>query len=368
MQNNSISLYIHIPFCKSKCPYCDFYSNRANFEDYDNYVTFLKNKIAYWGKQTNKPIKTIYFGGGTPSILGANRLCDILNSIKISFTINSQVEITLEVNPDSGKNLDFETLYKSGFNRLSIGMQSAIAEELKKLGRIHSADDAKVTVNRAINSGFENISLDLMLGIPLQTKNSLKYSIDFCKDCNVTHISSYILKIEENTKFAKIENKLNLPNEDMQADLYLYSVELLEKYGYLQYEVSNFSKVGYESQHNNNYWNCGEYIGIGPSAHSFYNGKRFFYDRSIESFEQNKIIEDGEGGTEEEFIMLALRMKNGLDNYTFKEKYKKDLPLSLFKKSEKYVKAGYMQNNNGILSFTPKGYLVSNSIIADLIY
>ncbi len=367
IMSNSIGLYLHIPFCKSKCPYCDFYSTRAGENEYDDYVISLKEKLKYWRTQFDGTVKTVYIGGGTPSVLGVERLCDILNSVKSDFTLESDAEITVEVNPDSGKKLDFSAMKNAGFNRLSIGMQSAVPSELKKLGRIHTAEDARHTVELAKSAGFTNISLDLMTGIPLQTKESLKESIDFCASCEVTHISSYILKIEENTKFAQIESKLNLPSDDEQAELYLYTVKLLEKYGYLQYEISNFAKKGYESRHNSSYWECGEYLGIGPSAHSFFKGRRFFYDRNIENFKANKIIDDGEGGTAEEFIMLSLRLKKGLNADEYEKRYGTPLPQSFFNKAQLYIKSGFMVQNGNSFSFTPKGFLVSNTIISDLI-
>lgn len=365
--SKSIGLYLHIPFCKSKCPYCDFYSKRAGDNEYNDYVNALKEKIHYWGEHFSGSLKTVYFGGGTPSLLGADRLCDILNSVKENFILEPNPEITVEINPDSGKILDFSTLINQGFNRLSIGMQSAVPSELKKLGRIHTTDDVHTTIDRAKAAGFNNISLDLMTGIPLQTKESLKQSIDFCAECGVTHISSYILKIEENTKFAQIQSRLNLPDDDEQAELYLYMIELLEKYGYMQYEISNFAKPGYESRHNTGYWECGEYIGIGPSAHSFLDGKRFFYGRDTDSFKAGKIIEDGEGGTPEEYIMLSLRLKKGLNSDTFYKKYGFPLPDSFKNKARLYIDNGFMEKNGKSYSFTPKGFLVSNAILADLI-
>lgn len=365
---NSIGLYIHIPFCKSKCPYCDFYSKRATENDYSEYVKILLDKLFFYSKNCNQTVNTIYFGGGTPSILGTDRLCKILSAVKNHFTVSSEAETTLEANPDSGKKLDFNKLYSEGFNRLSIGMQSAVEKELKTLGRIHSANDAKQTVLSAKNAGFNNISLDLMLGIPHQTYESLQKSIQFCSDCEVTHISSYILKIEENTPFYKMQEKLALPNEDTQADFYLKAVELLDKLGYKQYEISNFAKKGFESRHNTNYWKCGEYIGIGPSAHSFYKGKRFYYGRSIEDFKNDIIIDDGIGGTEEEYIMLSLRLKSGLNFNEYKNKFNKPISDELIKKAKLYQKSGYMEIDNDKISFTPEGFLVSNHIISELIY
>lgn len=365
--SNSIGLYIHIPFCKHKCPYCDFFSGNADENAFDNYVIELKDKIKYWSEKAKRDVATVYFGGGTPSVLGADRLCDILDFIKSNFNIQNNAEITVEVNPDSAKTIDFEKMYACGFNRISMGMQTAVEDELRLLGRIHSIDDAKTSVERAKSAGFNNISLDLMMGIPNQTIESLKKSISFCADCEVTHISSYILKIEENTPFYKVQNKLKLADDDMQAEMYLKAVEMLDSLGYKQYEISNFAKQGYESRHNTNYWRCSEYIGIGPSAHSFFEGKRFFYSRSMDDFNNNKLSFEGMGGDEEEFIMLSLRLKSGLNYYEFAKKFGYTLPSYIIKKAKEYEKYGYTNVTDKSISFTPKGFLVSNSIISELI-
>lgn len=365
--SNSIGLYIHIPFCKHKCPYCDFFSGNADENAFDNYVIELKDKIKYWSEKAKRDVATVYFGGGTPSVLGADRLCDILDFIKSNFNIQNNAEITVEVNPDSAKTIDFKKMYACGFNRISMGMQTAVEDELRLLGRIHSIDDAKTSVERAKSAGFNNISLDLMMGIPNQTIESLEKSISFCADCKVTHISSYILKIEENTPFYKVQNKLKLADDDMQAEMYLKAVEMLDSLGYKQYEISNFAKQGYESRHNTNYWRCGEYIGIGPSAHSFFEGKRFFYSRSMDDFNNNKLSFEGTGGDEEEFIMLSLRLKSGLNYYEFEEKFGYTLPSYIIKKAKEYEKYGYTNVTDKSISFTPKGFLVSNSIISELI-
>ena len=365
--SNSIGLYIHIPFCKSKCPYCDFYSKTGNETDYDRYVKILADKIYFWGSKTEKSVFSIYFGGGTPSALGAERLCYLLSKIKENFDIEGNAEVTAEINPDTGKTINFKLMKKAGFNRISVGLQSAVDKEIKILGRIHSIEDAKLTVQRAKAVGIGNISLDLMMGIPYQTIESLKKSIEFCAECGVTHISSYILKIEEGTKFYSIKDKLILPDDDSQAELYLTAVKYLESFGYEQYEISNFAKKGYESVHNTNYWKCGEYIGIGPSAHSFFEGKRFYYDRDLSDFEINEPVEDCEGGSKEEFIMLNLRLKSGLNFKEYKDKFNEPLSHSVLDKIKKYAEMGFMVIDAEKACFTSQGFLVSNTILSDLI-
>ena len=365
--SDNIGVYIHIPFCRSKCYYCDFFSEKAKEEDFDKYTALLKERIKYWGNISKETVSSVYIGGGTPSILGAERLCDILTAVEKSFKVSSEAEITVEVNPESGKSLDFNKLRKVGFNRISIGMQSSHESELKALGRIHSPEDVRITVKAAKDGGFKNISLDIMMGIPNQTLTSLKKSIDFCAFCGVTHVSSYILKIEPGTKLYSEKEKLSLASEDETTELYLSAVDYLERLGYNQYEISNFAVPTFESRHNTLYWKCGEYIGIGPSAHSFYKGKRFHYERDIKQFAENITVEDGTGGNEEEYIMLSLRLKTGLVFKEYEERYNKVLSPVFKSKIKKYTETGFLEGDDNHVCFTPKGFLVSNSIICDLI-
>lgn len=365
--SKSFGIYIHIPFCNSKCPYCDFFSGKGNENQYNKYMDKLLELIEYHSKRINRTVTSVYFGGGTPSVMGEERLSKILNRIKTLFKLSDNAEITLEVNPDTGKDFNFLLLKESGFNRVSIGLQSAVKSELDILGRIHDAEDAKRTVVQAQKGGINNISLDLMIGIPLQNKESLKYSIDFCSSCNVTHISSYILKVEPNTRFYQIKDSLNIPDDDEQAELYMYAVEYLESLGYRQYEISNFAQKGFEGRHNIGYWSCDEYLGIGPSAHSFFDGKRFFYKRDMEGFYENKICFDCTGGDEAEYIMLAMRLKRGLQFDEFEKRFKKPFPAERLKKIKAYSDLGYIELDNRHFNFTPKGFLVSNTILSEII-
>ncbi|MDY4813642.1 MAG: coproporphyrinogen-III oxidase family protein, partial [Ruminococcus sp.] len=271
------------------------------------------------------------------------------------------------VNPTSTDRLDFAKLKELGLNRLSVGMQSAVESEMKLLGRTHTREDVINTVRNAQKCGISNISIDLIIGVPNQTKASLTESMDFCASLGVKHISAYILKIEKGTKFYEIQDSLDLPNGDIQAEQYMFVSRYLEKLGYKQYEISNYSLEGYESRHNNKYWRCMEYIGIGPSAHSFYNGERFYYGRSFEGFYSGIKNPDGKGGTEEEFIMLNLRLKRGLIFREFEEKYGHKISDRFIKKAELFCKAGYMKVDKEKASLTPEGYLVSNAIISELI-
>lgn len=365
--SHSIGLYLHIPFCRRKCAYCDFFSGVGTQADFDVYTRELTEKLHYWGQNAREPVGSVYFGGGTPSVLGTKRLCALLGAVKNDFSVDKNAEITLEVNPESGKALDFDALRQTGFNRVSVGMQSAIAREINILGRIHTPEEAAYTVKKAQAAGFDNTSLDLMMGIPLQTKDSLRQSINFCADCGVRHVSSYILKIEEGTPFYSNRELLNLPDEDEQAELYLFAVDYLNRLGYAQYEISNFAQPGFESRHNTLYWHCGEYIGIGPAAYSFYRGKRFHYARSMQAFCDNLLTADGSGGDSEEYIMLALRLCEGLVFADYEQRFGQPLPALLHKKIEKYAKLGLMKADGQHACFTPRGFLVSNAILADLI-
>lgn len=361
-----IGLYIHIPFCKSKCPYCDFFSIKMNDEEMNRYVDKVIERFDKYCND-NIVLDTVYFGGGTPSTLGTERIAKILNVINDKFTVDENAEITMEMNPTSKELIDFTVLKECGLNRLSIGMQSAVESEMKLLGRTHSQEDVINTVNQAKKSGIDNISLDLIIGVPAQTKESLKYSMDFCKSLGVKHISAYILKIEEGTKFYTIKDSLNMPSDDEQAEMYMYVSEYLESIGYSQYEISNYSLEGFESKHNTKYWRCEEYIGIGTSAHSFYNGERFYYNRSFEEFYNDKTNFDCIGGTEEEFIMLNLRLKRGLIFKEYEEKYNKKFPEEIIKKAKILEKAGLLTVDKEKVSLNRKGYLVSNAIICELI-
>ena len=234
---NNIGIYVHIPFCASKCKYCDFFSKSGNDDEINRYVSAVNERLAKYGKELNRTADTLYIGGGTPGIIGADRLSSIAKTAKFAFMIDDNAEITAELNPASAdESFDFSKLRQAGFNRLSIGMQSANNNELKRLGRLHTAEDVKTTVLSARKAGFKNISLDLMLCIPEQTKESLAHSIEYCAELGVEHISAYILKIEEGTPFYKEKDALTL-DEDTQAELYLFACEKLERLGYHQYEI-----------------------------------------------------------------------------------------------------------------------------------
>lgn len=342
---NKAGLYFHIPFCKSKCPYCDFYSTKYCEDNARIYVNQLINNI----KQYQGSFDTVYFGGGTPSILPAEYIGQILNSARKQFDIDDKSEVTIECNPSKNLSEDFKIYADCGINRVSIGMQSAVDKERFALGRSAGKIQVEKAINDARNAGINNISLDVMLGTPKQSIDSLNETFDFIRSMGVQHISAYMLKLEENTKFFEIQEKLDLPNEDIVGDMYLKTVEILDSMGLHQYEISNFAKAGFESRHNTKYWTLDEYLGLGKSAHSFWQGKRFYFDENW-----NK-IDDGIGGTDEERIMLGLRLTKGVSK------------ALITKDFSQYIKMGLMKDLGDNIALSPQGMLVSNTIINSLL-
>ncbi len=364
-----IGLYVHIPFCYKKCPYCDFYSLCNNEDIMDKYTESICKDAAFWSNKLRRKADTLYLGGGTPNLLGSERLYKIISILKEKFCIDDNSEITIEVNPESYNSFKIENLINIGVNRISIGMQSINKIELEKLERRHSVEDITKTIRIARGSGIKNISLDIMLGISEQTKNSLKETINFCVSNQVDHISAYILKIEKGTLYYKNKKELTLPDEDEVSSLYLYTCDELRRHGFIQYEISNFARQGKESKHNLKYWKCEEYLGLGPSAHSFINGKRFYYSSNLNEYiKSKKILHDAEGGSEEEYIMLNLRLSNGINYVEFKNRFGYEFPSKYYDKAQKYQKYNIINITDNSISLTPQGFLLSNKLISDIIY
>lgn len=360
-----IGLYVHIPFCASKCPYCDFYSKRVDKSAFDSYTEAIIRQMHSWAKQYPCQAETLYFGGGTPSLIGAENIMKIVSVAKQLFRTDG--EITVECNPSAIEDGFFEKVAASGVNRISLGLQSAVDSERRLLGRRSDNTLVLKRIEQAKTAGISNISLDVMLGVPKQTEESLQQTIDFCLDCDVPHISAYMLKLEEGTYFYQNADKLHLPDEDEVADMYLLFSSRLEQAGYSHYEISNFAKPGFEGQHNLKYWNCEEYLGIGPSAHSFFDGKRFFYPRNLDSFlTDGEPVADGEGGDKSEYIMLQLRLKSGLNFQRYKERFGENVPQQLMQKAEQFASLGLIQMDTNGMSLTDKGFLVSNYLICEL--
>ncbi len=368
----ALGIYIHIPFCVAKCHYCDFCSfPNAGNGAMEKYTAQLCRRIeAIKDKTEERVADTVYFGGGTPSLLGAHQVERILRTLHDTLEISKNAEITLECNPATADKSKLCDLHSMGVNRLSIGLQSAVDSELGLLGRVHSAADFLQCYEDARAAGFDNISADLMYGIPEQTAQSFKYSIDTLCSLSPEHISSYGLMIEEGTEFYRRRHTLGAADEDTQAELYLMLGEELEKYGYQKYEISNFSRRGYRSKHNMRYWLGEEYIGLGVAAHSYFEGERYGNSRDIEAFIAGKDIKcESEFISAEEkrreYIMLRMRLADGMDISEYRARFGRELEDDI--DVEKYVSGGFMKKQGDRVFFTDKGFLVSNSLLGDMI-
>jgi len=364
MTTNNPGLYIHVPFCRGKCPYCDFYSFRADAAARAAYTdTLIKNIIK---EQTEKGLafRTVYFGGGTPSQLGAQNLCRVLDAIRTA----PGAEVTVECNPsdlcEEWSQADVNALVSHGANRISMGMQSVVERERKALGRRAGAEQVKRAVEKIKAAGVTDFSLDVMLGIPFQTPETVRQSVAFCAESGATHLSAYLLKIEQGTPFEKVERTLNLPDEDACCELYLTACEEAEKNGFRQYEISNFAKEGHASRHNLIYWNDEEYIGVGPAAHSFYGGRRYYNTADAENWQT---VQDGEGGGFEEYAMLRLRLTKGLTEQGIRERFGFALPEAIRRAAQPFARRGLLVCDEAGVRLNPKGFLVSNAIIAALL-
>ena len=293
IKRENVGIYIHVPFCLSKCHYCDFCSmSRADEDIKQRYVDALCREIKESAERVSGKLEadTVYFGGGTPSLLSAGQFEQILSEIDHSFIIADDAEITAEVNPKTADVEKLSTMRALGINRVSIGMQSADDKELRALGRIHSFEDFKRCFDDARAAGFDNISADLMYGIPEQTMESFRHSIEVLCHLSPEHISSYCLTVEEGTNFHRRRDKLDFPDEDSVSDMYEEMSRLLAEHGYEKYEISNFSKKGRESRHNLKYWHCEDYLGFGPAAHSYFGGARFAHSRDIDAYLRGESI------------------------------------------------------------------------------
>lgn len=368
-------IYIHIPFCKQKCFYCDFVSFCDKDEYIERYWQAIKKEIEFKNKFTDSKISTIYFGGGTPSYIDANIIVDILKTIKENYTLTNDCEITIEVNPGTITKEKLEIYFNSGINRISIGLQTANDELLKKIGRIHSYDEFIETYQLARQVGFKNINVDLMFGLPGQTVQDLKLSLENTIKLSPEHISVYSLILEEGTKLYDLvkENKVDLPYEDTERNMYWYIKNTLELNGYSHYEISNFSKKGYESKHNINCWKQMEYIGFGTAAHSYLDSKRFsniesvkIYIENIESgkMEKNSIIHEEQDQEEikKEFMLLGLRKIQGVNIQDFKNKFG-DSPIFMYMNElNKLVDEGLIIIEEDNIRLTSKGLDLANIV------
>ena len=365
------ALYLHIPFCRSKCPYCDFYSLPAQQEQMDAYTAALIRMVERT-PHSLASLDTIYFGGGTPSLLGGRRICGILESIHHRFAVKSDAEITIECNPCSADEETLRLLHGAGVNRISMGMQSGSEAQLRLLGRAHTAAQLEQAVNAAHRVGFSRLSLDLMLALPGQTAADFDADVARCAALGAEHVSAYLLKIEPGTSFSRDNVAAICPDEETQAALYLHACDALESSGYRQYEISNFCRNDKISKHNYKYWDTQAYLGLGPSAHSFVGGQRFYFPRDLDAFLAvddpfSLMIPDGAGGELEEYLMLRLRLREGIVWKSLSKRYPQADADMLRKKARPLVKGGLVMLDADGLRLTRQGMLLSNPVTAALL-
>lgn len=365
----SRGLYVHFPFCVQKCAYCDFVSYSNCFESEDEYINALIREFEHY---KNEKIDTVFLGGGTPTSLKTESLTKVLDGIFENFCVEKCAEITVECNPKTASKEKLSALFSHGVNRLSIGVQSLDNKVLEAIGRIHSAEDAIATINDAEAAGFKNISADIMFGLPHQTPEILEKTIDTLSSYPLTHISCYGLILEENTPLEKkvSKNEISLPDEETEFKMYETAVNILEKHGFLRYEISNFAKENKVSRHNIKYWECEEYIGCGVAAHSHFGGERFCHTEKLSEYIKNPLdYKDKITLTKEdkmsEFVMLGLRMDKGISDKEFFKRFKINLKNKYGKIIEKYEKCGLLEFKDGILKFTPRGVYLSNTVLCE---
>ena len=377
MKNNRripLELYVHIPFCVRKCQYCDFLSGPSDEETKDRYIEALLKEIRAAEHTEDYEIVSVFIGGGTPSALKAEAIASIMRTLQEQFFFCEDAEVTIEANPGT-VDLEKLTIYRNvGINRLSLGLQSTDAEELKLLGRIHSYEEFLKSYEWARKAGFSNINIDLMFAIPGQTGEAWRQHLYQVVELNPEHISAYSLIIEEGTPFA--EQNLDLPDEDTEYQMYEDTAEILERYGYRQYEISNYAKQGYMCRHNAGYWQRREYLGFGLGASSLYGGMRFSNTHQMqeylkESRNPDQIRKDvtvlSRNEQIEEFMFLGLRMTEGISEKKFEENFDVRLMDVYGDILQKYEETGFMEHIETKWRLTRKGIHVSNHILADFL-
>ena len=364
-----LGVYIHIPFCVSKCGYCDFYSIAGGKQRMPDYQSALLSHISESSEaMSSYEIDSIYIGGGTPSCYGAKRIVEILDELKRMGNVRLDSEITVEVNPDTTKLDELKLLRSEGVNRLSIGVQSANNDILKIIGRRHNFRQAEIAVDTAREAGFENVSLDLIYGLPSQTRGDWAETLSRALELHPEHLSCYGLKLEEGTPmYRSYLGSPLIPDEDEQADMYLYTVDTLKHYGLEQYEISNFAIPGYESRHNLKYWLLQEYAGFGPGAYSDFGNVRYGYVRDLDAYlkgelrlQESETVDPDE--REREYLMLGMRTVHGISEKEYHRIYRSDwAPIE--ETFELFERKGWAERDGERRHLTPAGFLISNILI-----
>ena len=376
-----LGLYIHIPFCKSKCDYCDFCSFVPNNKGVvEHYTDALILQMEDWSSRCRSyTIDSVYIGGGTPTYLDIKRISRIIDAIYANFKVDKYAEFTVECNPATA-DLDYlKKLRRLGANRLSIGCQSAQAGELKALGRIHTYEQFVTCYNDAREAGFDNISVDLMYGIPEQTEQSFIETLTAITSLGPDHISLYALKIEESTPFAAMRDKLVLPGEEAEFSMYTHAVDYLAARGYERYEISNFCRGGAASLHNLKYWHCDDYLGLGAGAHSYFEDERFSTTRVVRDYIDGleiigtdiNIVATSEkidsAECMEEYVMLGMRLSEGIVIEDFERRFNTSFVEKYGVRLDEFVDDGFVEKDERGYRFTSMGMFVSNYILSSVL-
>ena len=374
---NVVGIYVHIPFCQSKCNYCDFYS-LAGREPW--MAAYQKALLAHFKESAallkGYQVDTIYFGGGTPSFYGEKRLRELLAGIRRYFSVCRKPEITVECNPESVDKKSMLRLRRAGFNRVSLGMQSADSAQLASLNRPHTFPQVESAVAMIREAKFSNLSLDLIYGLPGQTMEDWKNTVQKAIELEPDHISTYVLKVERGTPLeSQLEQLPPIPDDDVQADMYLWATERLLQDGYRQYEISNFAKTGKESRHNLKYWMGREYVGFGPGAHSDFSNYRYAFRKDLDEYintalSKGDLIDSLEKISKQErareYLMLRLRTLRGIEEWEYRREFTLDFePIQ--KKMELFEERGFAEQSGHRWHFTREGFLLSNTLIAELL-
>ena len=372
-----LGLYLHIPFCRSKCDYCDFYSLAGREDRMDEYQKALvRHVVESSAVARNCPVDSIYIGGGTPTWYGEKRLLELLRTVKRHFCMAKDVEVTVEANPDSVDGKILRHLRRAGVNRISMGMQSGSDEELRSVHRPHTYQQVEDAVAAVRAAKIRNLNLDLIYGLPGQTEESWHETVEKALSLGPEHLSCYGLTIEEGTPLAqRVARGEQLPDEDQQATLYLWTVERLAQAGYEQYEISNFAKRGYQSRHNMKYWMGRPYMGLGVAAHSDFGGRRYSFVSDLDAYIQgmlsgDEVVDESEKITRRErgseYLMLRLRTIHGIDEWEYRREYMMNFDPIEAKLSE-FEQKGWARRQGRRWQFTPEGFLLSNQLIGQLL-
>lgn len=370
-----LSLYIHVPFCVQKCNYCDFCSFPRATEDLKaRYVFELVRRISSMAEVCRGyRVETIYFGGGTPTLLPARDIARVLEAVSAHYSLSDTAEISVECNPGTVDGEYLAALRASGVNRLSVGLQSSSEAELRLLGRIHTAEDFLRCMDDARTAGFDNLSADVMFGIPAQTPESFRETLRFALLAEPSHISAYGLKIEEGTPFGRQRELLVLPDEDSEDEMYRNAVDILMRHGLERYEISNFARPGYESRHNLAYWTQKDYLGFGVAAHSYFENERFGASRDLGAFLRGEdVTESREAISAEErrreYLMLRMRLERGVERSDFDLRFGSGAFDRLYgEKLRRYIAGGFVRETDDGYAFTTAGFRVSNYILSELL-